>query len=472
MKILQNANIEELSAFIKYYNSVKSDLCIIDDKLRIVAVSDGYAERHGCRYEDLLGVSVDDIEKSGVFNPSVGKLCYDKKKKVTILQKNKKNETILSTAGPVFDNDGNIKYILCYNAIDIADCLYAPAKFERVKEIFHQYAKINNRQMIDSIKTNELNSRSSKMDNILRLVEQISNTDANVVITGATGVGKSLLAKTIHRKSDRYEYPFVEVDCGSIPSSLFESEMFGYEKGAFTGADTNGKIGRIELADKGTLFLDEIAEMPIDMQVKLLKVIQEHTITRVGGTEPIEIDFRLIVATNRDLEKEVENGNFREDLFYRLNVIPIKIPSINERPEDVYPLVMTFLNQFNQKYSKDVVITDEAMRILETSQWDGNVRQIENLVERLVILSNDEVITVNDIKTCLNLSMNSINDFEIEGTSLKDMMKDYERKVIIAAYEKSRSSVGVAADLNISQTSASRKIREYIFDNDEEDITI
>jgi len=239
--------------------------------------------------------------------------------------------------------------------------------------------------------------QGEKMRNIIQMLKRVSQMDTTILVTGESGTGKELVMRSIHEMSARSGGPFVSVNCGALPESLFESELFGYEKGAFTGAE-NQRVGLFESAKGGTLFLDEIGEMPLKMQIKLLRVLQERSIRRVGGTVEIPVDFRLVAATNRDLFQEIEKGEFREDLFYRINVVPVQLPPLRDRPEDILPLVHHFLKKFAGRLGeREKEIASEAMTLLEQYDWPGNVRELENTVERIVALTPGNVIGVENL---------------------------------------------------------------------------
>src|SRR5688500_84195 len=238
---------------------------------------------------------------------------------------------------------------------------------------------------------------SAEMQGIFAVIEKVADTPSTVLITGESGTGKELVAKALHEQSSRKGGPFIKINCAAIPKTLMESELFGYEKGAFTGA-TSSKPGRFELADGGTLFLDEIGEIPVEMQVKLLRAIQESEFERVGGIKTIKVDVRLITATNRDLEKETKDGNFREDLYYRLNVVPLDIPPLRDRDEDIPLLVDHIIAKFNERLKKRVRgISDEAMRMLRGHGWPGNIRELENVLERTILFCSGDTIEVGDL---------------------------------------------------------------------------
>ena len=272
-------------------------------------------------------------------------------------------------------------------------------------------------------------------------------------------MGKSAIAKAIHNMSSRTNGPFIEVNCAVLHENLIESELFGYEKGAFTGAASGGKIGKIELANHGTLFLDEIGELPHHIQSKLLQLIQEKTIERLSGTRRIELDFRLLVATNRNLEEEVQRGLFRSDLFYRLNVIRIHIPPLRQRPEDILPLAHQFLERFCGEYGKQLALSPRFVAFLEQYPWPGNVRQLENLMERLVITAQDPILDV----TALPVEFTG-GDTPLPAPTgtLAERMDAFEGQIIRDSYRRCGTTVAVAKELGISQATAARKIAKYV----------
>ncbi len=249
----------------------------------------------------------------------------------------------------------------------------------------------------ETIALNDIIGISDAISNLKKTLLKISSTDSTVLITGESGTGKSLIAKTIHKLSPRRDKPFATINCAAIPENLLESELFGYEKGAFTGATTRKK-GKFELVNGGTLFLDEIGDMPLSLQAKLLNVLQDKEISRLGSEQTIPIDVRIIAATNKDIEKLIKLGDFREDLYYRINVIPIHVPALRERKEDIPILIDYFLKKFNRQYKKRIGITKEAIKIMVNYRWNGNIRELENTIERLVIM-NDNDIKEDDLPT-------------------------------------------------------------------------
>ncbi|HHV61935.1 MAG TPA: sigma 54-interacting transcriptional regulator [Firmicutes bacterium] len=306
---------------------------------------------------------------------------------------------------------------------------------------------------------------SVEMGRVLQLASKVANVNSTVLLLGESGVGKEVVARYIHRTGYRKAGPFIKINCGAIPETLLESELFGYETGAFTGAKREGKPGMIELASGGTLFLDEISELPLNLQVKLLQVIQERQLVRIGGIRPIEVDIRIIAATNRDLQAMVREGTFRADLFYRLNVVPIRVPPLRERRDDIVPLIYHFLERFNQKYHRDMSISEEAKDRMLAYEWPGNVRELENLMERLVVTVDAPAI----------LPCHLPEEVRGEGRAtpckgavyvrgivpLKEATEEVERQIITRALERNESTYRIAKLLGVNQSTVVRKIRKY-----------
>ena len=305
--------------------------------------------------------------------------------------------------------------------------------------------------------------KSPQMLSLMKTVEYVADTDATILITGESGVGKEVLTNEIYQRSKRKGKPFIRVNCASIPESLMESELFGYERGAFTGA-VKSKPGMFELANNGTLLLDEVGELPKALQPKLLRALQEREIIRVGGTSSIPIDVRLIAATNQDLDAMVQQGEFRRDLYYRLNLIPLHIPPLRERGDDITLLALHFLDKFNSKYGKKKQITEEAMQIMKEYQWPGNIRELENLLERLVIIGEENWITASRLLAILGSGDDSELKLEPSGTSLKDMVADYEKKILKEALNRYGTTYKAAQALNTSQPTVARKAKLYGLD--------
>ncbi len=314
---------------------------------------------------------------------------------------------------------------------------------------------------------------SPAMRKIFRIVEKVADSNTTIMLNGETGTGKGLIARAIHAASPRREKPLIQINCGATPEGLLESEFFGYRRGAFTGAITD-KQGKFELAKGGTIFLDEIGDMSADLQVKVLRVLEEGEFERVGGHETIKTDARIIAATHRDLEEEVQKGNFREDLFYRLYVIPIMLPTLRERKTDIPFLISYFLEQFSRKnQSPAAEVSDEAMKILVNYSWPGNVRELRNLIERLVVLHEGTQILPEDLPEKLRLAGDREfchrGEPSAEGISFNTAVSEFEKALILSALEKSNWVKNKAAQLlKIKRTTLVEKIKRYQLEKDDQ----
>lgn len=356
-----------------------------------------------------------------------------------------------------------------------------PVRLDALGEVLEEIHAAHGpvRSAVRRAKTATLIGDSADMQQVRRLVAQVAPSSATVLINGESGTGKEVVARQIHERSGR-KGPFVAVNCGAIPEHLLESELFGHERGAFTGA-VAARAGRFELAEGGTFFLDEIGDMPAVMQVKLLRVLEERTIERVGGTKSIPVDVRLIAATHRDLPKRIEHGEFREDLYYRLSVFPIEISPLKDRPEDVAPLVSEFIRRLESEQSLGLQISHNAMKILEGYSWPGNVRELANLIERLVVIRPNGVVAASDLPWPLveqkhgDSGLPDVMDAALEATSaasrlalpaegfdLKEYLADIERDMIHNALSESGGVVQRAAELlGIGRTTLVEKMRRY-----------
>ena len=307
----------------------------------------------------------------------------------------------------------------------------------------------------------------ASMKELFALISKVADTDTTVLVHGESGTGKELISRAIHSEGTRSDKPFIPINCGAIPPELLESELFGHEKGAFTHA-VRTRQGRFELAHGGTVFLDEISEMSPMLQVKLLRVLQERQFERVGGTQTIISDFRVIAATNRDLEEEVKNGRFREDLFYRLNVIPIKAPALRERQSDIPILVDYFIHKFNHTKNRDIAgVAQQALSSLLHYPWPGNVRELENIIERMVILASGKEISPEDlpekiVQTKASNNGNGITEIPASGFILSEVVADYEKKLIVQALNQTDWVKNQAAKLlNINRTTLIEKMKRH-----------
>jgi len=372
---------------------------------------------------------------------------------------------LILEANPVFDAQG--KLVLCITFLRDVTMLSEMREQMSVQkellEAFQQLSTAGDAQEL-SRKTPKLFT-SSAMIKLYGEVNTIAETDATVLLLGETGVGKDVIARRIHALSLRKNKTFIKVDCGSIPENLIETELFGYAAGTFSGASKTGKIGLIEAAAGGTLFLDEIGELPMPMQTRLLRFLQDWEIMRVGSTTPKQIDVRIVAATNKNLERAIARGEFRSDLYYRLKVAVIAIPPLRDRQADILPLARMFLRFYGSKYHRQLTFSEEAESLLLDYKWPGNIRELENLVQGLAVTSKNSVIRASDVpisgvaKPAASARRDGL-DFELDGKTYKEIMKDLENKVLSAAMERYGSITEVAKHFQVDRSTIFRKVKE------------
>lgn len=388
---------------------------------------------------------------------SIALTALEKRKRVSMFAYSSSKNRFMLTSIPLYKGD-RLQYVLTWcrdltNFSQLCDDLQsAIEKNKLISEELEFYRKMTTSQ--------NMIGKCPQMIALMKTVEYVAGTDATVLITGESGVGKEVLTNEIYQRSGRKGKPFIRVNCASIPESLMESELFGYERGAFTGA-VKSKPGMFELANHGTLLLDEVGELPRALQPKLLRALQEREIIRVGGISTIPVDVRLIAATNQDLEAMVEGGTFRRDLYYRLNLIPLHIPPLRERGDDIPLLAVHFLEKFNAKYGKKKELTDEAMQIMKEYPWPGNIREMENLLERLVIIGEEHWLTAPRLMAILENGDGAALRLYPSGASLKDMVADYEKKLLKEALTRYGTTYKTAQALNTSQPTVARKAKLY-----------
>lgn len=413
----------------------------------------------GIPKEYYIGKTVDELIQRGILQTSVTHKVLEEKRRVTVNQPNYAGKDTLMTGNPVLNEDGEIEKIVT-NIRDLTELNELHRELKKVKDLNQKYKRELKKLQSLSKFANDVIIVSEQMDEIFGVIDRIANVDATVLILGETGVGKDVIAREIFRKSDRSKKgEFIKVNCGAIPPNLLESELFGYESGAFTGASQKGKPGLFELAHKGVMFLDEIGELPSELQVKLLRVIQENEIHRIGATKPIQVDVRIVAATNRDLKKMVSEGQFREDLYYRLNVIPIHVPPLRERRDDILPLVQFFLDKTNERYQFNKEFNHELNEFFYYYSWPGNVRELANLIERLVLTTGEDLITLEDLPLEYRNDEESIPIFE--SLSLKEAVELTEKQLLQSACNKYRTTYEIAEALQTSQATVVRKLNKY-----------
>lgn len=439
-------------------NHSYDEIFVINSKGIVVYVNDACERNYGLKPSEMIGKTVHHLVEEGYYDPFITPVVFREKKRVTLSQETMLGKKLVVTATPILDKDGNVDLVVM-NSRDISEIDELKCNLEETKKLVQKY-----KQEVEELRKKDydykhLIVRSKSMKECVELAQKVASTDSTVLILGESGTGKNVMAKYIHHISNRKNGPFKTINCAAIPDQLLESELFGYCRGAFTGANTAGKMGLLELANKGTLFLDEIAEIPLRLQAKLLEVIQESRFLPVGSTEYKMLDTRIIAATNRDLSKMVMDGLFREDLYYRLNVIELEIPPLRERQDDIVPLAHYFLNMYDKKYSTSHYFSQDSLDTLISYSWPGNVRELQHVIERLVITVKESKILPKHFPKNFNNSEIVKDNLIIQNLVPLDVL---EKELIIKAYKELGSSYKVAKALNISQSKANRRIRQYL----------
>lgn len=423
-----------------------------------------YEKLIGLKKEDLIGRRVQDLVKEGVFDVVLNPQIVKTGQPATSVQTTKKGQKLILNGHPIFDEEGEVVLVVTF-VRDVTVMSQLREQIVSQKKLLEQLR--TNVQYInaESIQRFPMNGfKSREMAHLGKLIEKIAATDATVLILGETGVGKEFFARSIHRASPRGDNTFFKLDCTTIPENLIESELFGYVAGAFSGASIKGKAGLCEMADQGTLLLDEIGELPLSMQGKLLRLMQDQEITPVGSTRVKKVNVRIIAATNRDLEKEIEQGRFRSDLYYRLRVAVLSIPPLRERREDIMPLANYFLEKYATKYRKERRFGPEIEGIFTGHHWPGNIREMENLIESVVVTCDRPVVETADFGSCMltesyDRKRNLFETLDTRDKSLKEIVRDLEREILNGALEIHGSMAKVAELLKIDRSTIFRKLK-------------
>lgn len=449
--MISTKTFDKSERFLKAIEHSYEGFLLSDFNGRIFYANQAVAIISGIPTKDIIGKTAKEMEEEGIIISQSIKVL--KKDPLTISQKLSTGVEVFITSKPVYDESGNI---LCYVANYRELSTLNEMRKEHQSQLNLNYTELQQLRA-QLLKTEDWIGNSFKTKSLKEKVSKVAKTEAILLLVGETGVGKEVISKTIHKISDRSSSPYIQINCGAIPEALMEAELFGYEKGAFTGA-VGAKAGLFEVANGGTVLLDEIGEMPLHLQVKLLRVIQTREVTRVGGTKSKTLNVRFLAATNRDLKKLVQQGTFREDLYYRLNVIPISIPPLRERKEDIPTLSQHFLKKYNTKYSANKTISEDASQLLMKYNWPGNVRQLENTIEHLVILTDDDKIKYNDLPK--EITREQYNDFEEEIIiPLKKLREQTERKMIRLAMIRYKSIREAAQHLEVDHSTLVKKIK-------------
>jgi PAS domain S-box-containing protein len=463
----QMQRYKELSRELNTIISSSDDgLWVCDAKGKVLRINAASERINTVQAEDVLGREMSDLQKDGFIDRSVTLDVLKTKRRQTILQQTRSGRKLMITGNPVFNDVGElIRVVVNERDITEIDVLTRRLKEQvAIKDkMRHQLLEIQ----LSDITSDSMIARSPNMVKVIHQAFKLGQVRTTVLISGESGTGKGIIANLIHKHSERAKNPMIALNCGAIPENLLETELFGYQKGAFTGADQKGKPGYIELAHRGTLFLDEIAELPLSSQVKLLRFLENGRITRVGSTMTRTVDVRIIGATHQNLEEMVEEGRFRKDLFYRLHVIPIHVPPLRERRECILPLVQHYIEHFGNQVGRKgkTTISREAMDALLAYKYPGNVRELLNMCERLVVMTEGREIGLDDlpasIMTAVDRSRFSTMGKFQQGQTLAQMLADAERRILADARRQYRSQSKMAEALGVNQSTIARKLKKY-----------
>lgn len=445
------------------FENCRDGMSVVDKNGIILRSNPAMQKLYQLSAEDYVGKSVSDLVSKGIFSISISEKVIASKKPVSLMQEISTGPICLTMGVPVFGDDGEVEMVVI-NSHDVTELYLLKEKLIQSQKLADGFQAQLTDLRISQLQKEDIIVRSKKMLDILDLAQRLAVVDTTVLIMGESGVGKEVVARILHRANPkRSDKAFITINCGAIPYNLLEAELFGYERGAFTGASKEGKTGSFELADGGSIFLDEVGELPLDLQVKLLRVLQERNFKRVGGIKEINVDVRVIAASNKDLLELVKKGNFREDLYYRLNVVPLKISPLRERKEDIVALSRHFLQHFNEKYGFEKILSAELIDVMERYDWPGNVRELKNIVERMVVTSKENILKAEYFpveNSTDKVNDNSIINYIKDGT-LKEILEGTEKKVINDVLENSRTTAIAAKRLGMSRATLARKMQRY-----------
>lgn len=460
-------SLKELVADLEViFDNSSDEIFVTDGHGTTLRVNPACERLYGVPCSDLIGKNVEQLEKEGTFFPSLTPKVKKLKEKVTVVQRTRSGRKVLATANPVLDSEGNIIRIIT-NSRDVSEFYDLKVKLAETESLMQRYMSEVEMLRKECLISDDVVVKSRAMYEVVDTARRIAPFDSTVLLQGETGTGKDVVAKLIHKHGSRSSGPYIKINCGAVPETLIESEFFGYASGAFTGAQRGGKPGVFEMAHGGTLFLNEIDTLPLSLQAKLLHVIQECQFMRVGGTKAISVDVRFIAASNQDLPALAKEGAFREDLYYRLNVVSITIPPLRERREDIPALTVHFLERLGEKYGIMRSLSSEAMEALVSFNWPGNVRELENAIERSLVISTSSSIEVWDLPERIRCyqadeSESIKSTVDLLPVQLVQVAREsLERELLIHALEEGGSTRAAARILGVSQSTVVRRMKKY-----------
>lgn len=454
-------NVSSLKMLEAIIQTSYDGIYITDGHAKTIMINNSYERITGLNRLQVIGYNMKELVEMGVISESATLRVLELKQPITLNQTFNTGKNALVTGTPFFDEDGEIQMVVT-NVRDITELKTLKERYNESKTENVKYKGIIEELKKQIASPDFIIAEDEEMLNLLILAKRVAQVDTTVTIYGETGAGKEVLAKYIYNNSLRNDKPFIKINCGAIPESLIESEFFGYEDGAFTGATKGGKIGIFEAANNGTLLLDEVGELPLPMQVKLLRVLQDGEIEKIGCNKSIKVDVRIIAATNRNLEAMVKNGEFREDLFYRLNVVPLQVLPLRERRSSIIPTVEYFFKIFNEKYRMQKKLSQEVLRFLYEYNWPGNVRELKNLVERLIVTTSVDKIGIDDLPNHIIETVDKYKNKANISMKLSEAVEYLENEMIQKSYKHHKNVRAAAKELGISPSTFVRKRKKYL----------
>jgi len=450
--------VDVLEAII---DSSYDGLWICDLEGKVIRINRASEKINNIKADQVVGKEMEALVREGQIDRSVTMEVIKARASITIIQKLRNGKQILVTGNPIFDDQGEVSLVVV-NERDITELNRLRNELEESRALTRKYRSELSQIGIEKNLLSQMVIRNEAMYQVLDRSIRVAQVDSTVLMQGESGVGKGFFATLIHRASKRKNGPFIRVDCGAIPESLIESELFGYEKGAFTGARSKGKPGHFEIAEGGTLFLDEIGDLPLNIQVKLLRFLEGNEVVRVGGTTTRKINTRVISATNQNLEEMVAQGRFRKDLFFRLNVIPLRILPLRERTDEIPALINFYLKQCNEKCSTNKLVLPILVDRLCHYSFPGNIRELANLVEQLVVLTPGKRIDLKDLPSHILMEESRMNlGLSGDEWNLPKAVAMLEKEMIVRALKAYGSQRKSAGPLNIDQSTLARKAKRY-----------
>jgi len=447
------------------YNASSESIWVCDGKGLVISINKASENLLGIRASDVIGRNINNLVKEGLMDRSVTKEVLENKHQVSMIQKAlKTGKQLLVTGTPVFDDDRQVSMVIV-NERDLTQLNQLQEELQQVREETNRFKEELTSLNLKELEDQAIIAQSKEMQDVLITSQKLASMDiSNILILGESGTGKGLLAKYIHKYNQRLTGPFVKINCAAVPESLLEAELFGYEKGSFTGASDQGKIGLFEMAQDGTLFLDEIGDLPLTLQAKLLHCLEEKEIMHIGGLKPIKTNCNVIAATNLDLAEQVIKKTFRKDLYFRLNTFPVTIPALRKRPEDIMELTLFFLDQYNKEYKLSRWISSLELKRMQSYSFPGNVRELKNSIKKAMILAEKNSLdSIVDYESQIaeKKKEETDNEIELSGKGFSQAINDFEQQIFSKALEEYKTTRSIANYLKMSQSQVVRKLTKH-----------